>query len=192
MRSTGDLPVRVCVCHCAALPRPVSSTNGKFSFGGSGIGLATVELLAGAGAAVALNHLPGDSAAAAAAQRLQADNLEVTPALGDVSKVEARASVQVAVDPTAPRNTSVALAAGTDDPVAGESVALIATVKPAGAAGKVEFVEGEQIVGSAEVTGGTATADVVIATSGAHTYIARFVPADEDAFATALVRKILG
>ncbi len=110
------------------------------------------------------------------------DGAHPVVALGDVSKAEARASVQVAVDPTAPRNTSVALAAGTDDPVAGESVALIATVKPAGAAGKVEFLEGEQIVGSAEVTGGTATADVVIATSGAHTYIARFVPADEDAF----------
>lgn len=103
-------------------------------------------------------------------------------ALGEVSNVEARASILVAVDPTAPRNTSVSLAAGSDDPVAGESIPLVATVKPAGAAGKVDFYEGDEIVGSAEVTGGTATADVTIATSGAHTYVARFVPADDEAF----------
>lgn len=43
-------------------------------------------------------------------------------ALGEVSQVEARASVLVAADPQAPRKTSVALAAGSDDPVAGESI----------------------------------------------------------------------
>lgn len=110
------------------------------------------------------------------------DGAHPVVALGDVSKVEARTSVQVAADPTAPRNTSVSLAAGTADPVAGESVALIATVKPAGAAGKVDFYEGDAMVGSAEVTGGTATADVTIATSGTHTYIGRFVPADDEAY----------
>ena len=110
------------------------------------------------------------------------DGAHPVVALGDVSKVEARGAVQVAVDPTAPRNTSVSLSAGSDDPVAGESIPLIATVKPAGAAGKVDFFEGDEIVGSAEVTGGTATADVTIATSGAHTYIARFVPSDDTAF----------
>ena len=103
-------------------------------------------------------------------------------ALGAVSKVEARATIQVATDPQAPRNTSVTLAAGSDDPVAGESIPLIATVKPAGAAGKVDFFEGDTIVGSAQVTGGTATADVTIATSGEHTYVARFVPFDDAAF----------
>lgn len=104
-------------------------------------------------------------------------------ALGDVSNVEARASLQVTIDTTVPQRTSVTLAAGSDDPVAGESIPLIATVKPAGAAGKVDFFEGDEIVGSAEVTGGTATADVTIATSGEHTYIARFVPSDPEAFA---------
>ncbi|MFB4353424.1 GH92 family glycosyl hydrolase [Microbacterium sp. LS_15] len=103
-------------------------------------------------------------------------------ALGDVSKVEARASLLVVGDPTAPKNTSVTLKAGSDDPVAGESVPLIATVKPAGAAGQVEFLEGDVVVGSAGVSAGVATADVTIATSGQHTYTARFVPSDETAF----------
>ena len=103
-------------------------------------------------------------------------------ALGEVSKVEARASVLVATDPQSPRKTAVTLAAGSDDAVAGESIPLIATVKPAGAAGKVDFFEGDEIVGSAEVTGGTATADVTIPTSGTHVYVARFVPSDETAY----------
>lgn len=103
-------------------------------------------------------------------------------ALGVVSQVEARASVQVATDPQAPRNTSVTLTAGSDDPVAGESIPLIAKVKPVGAAGKVDFFEGDEIVGSAEVTAGTATADVTIPTSGEHTYVARFIPSDETAY----------
>jgi 3-oxoacyl-[acyl-carrier protein] reductase len=53
--------------------------------GGSGIGLATVELLARSGAAVALNHLPGDEAAADQARRLSAEGLAVIAAPGDVS-----------------------------------------------------------------------------------------------------------
>ena len=65
--------------------------------GGSGIGLATVELLAGAGAAVALNHLPGDAAAAAEVQRLQAGGLEVTAAPGDVSNVDSVAAMAAGV-----------------------------------------------------------------------------------------------
>ncbi|WP_449407109.1 GH92 family glycosyl hydrolase [Microbacterium maritypicum] len=103
-------------------------------------------------------------------------------ALGDVSKVEARASLLVVGDPAAPKNTSVTLTSGSDDPVAGEAIPLIATVKPAGAAGQVEFLEGEVVVGSANVSAGAATADITIATSGAHTYTARFVPSDPDAF----------
>lgn len=101
-------------------------------------------------------------------------------ALGDVSKVEARASLLVVGDPAGPRNTSVSLASGSDDPVAGESIPLIATVTPQGAAGKVEFLEGVDVVGSAAVSAGTATAEVTIATSGEHTYVARFVPADAE------------
>ncbi|CAH0233842.1 hypothetical protein SRABI76_02825 [Microbacterium oxydans] len=103
-------------------------------------------------------------------------------ALGDVSNVEARASLRVSADTTAPKSTSVALSAGSDDPVAGETITLNATVKPADAAGTVEFVEGETVVGSATVTAGGASAEVLIATSGEHTFIARFVPSDPEAY----------
>jgi hypothetical protein len=103
-------------------------------------------------------------------------------AIGGVSNVEARAMLQVVADTTAPRATSVSLAAGSTDPVAGESTPLIATVSPTGAAGRVEFFEGEVVVGSAEVSAGTATADVTIPTSGQHTFVARFVPSDAEAY----------
>lgn len=103
-------------------------------------------------------------------------------ALGSVSKAEARASLRVVGDPAMPKNTSVVLKSGSEDPVAGESTPLVATVRPSGAAGAVEFLEGEAVVGSASVSGGVATADVMIATSGAHTYTARFVPSDPTAF----------
>ncbi|MEV4669261.1 GH92 family glycosyl hydrolase [Microbacterium sp. LWO12-1.2] len=103
-------------------------------------------------------------------------------ALGDVSNVEARTSLRVTAETSAPQSTSVTLTAGTDDAVAGESVELTATVTPAGAAGKVDFIEGDTVVGSATVTAGTATADVLIATSGTHTFVARFVPSDPEAY----------
>ncbi|WP_144875532.1 GH92 family glycosyl hydrolase [Microbacterium sp. 1.5R] len=103
-------------------------------------------------------------------------------ALGDVSLVEARTSLLVVGETTIPKSTSVSLTAGSDDPVAGETIPLVATVTPSGAAGTVEFVEGDLVVGSASVSAGVATADVRIATSGQHTYTARFVPADADAF----------
>jgi len=103
-------------------------------------------------------------------------------ALGDVSNVEARASLRVSPETTAPKSTSVTLTAGSDDPVAGETIALNATVTPADAAGSVEFVEGETVVGSATVTAGSASAEVLIATSGEHTYVARFVPSDPEAY----------
>ncbi|WP_291295879.1 SDR family NAD(P)-dependent oxidoreductase [Elioraea sp.] len=53
--------------------------------GASGIGLATVEQLARLGAAVALNHLPGDPAGPAAVGRLCAEGYAVIAAPGDVS-----------------------------------------------------------------------------------------------------------
>jgi len=51
--------------------------------GASGIGLATVELLARSGAAVAINDLPGDRLEATAA-RLRKEGLHVTTAPGEV------------------------------------------------------------------------------------------------------------
>jgi len=53
--------------------------------GASGIGLATVELLARSGAAVAINDLPGDRLEATAA-RLCKEGLHVTTAPGDVGQ----------------------------------------------------------------------------------------------------------
>ena len=52
----------------------------------SGIGLATVELLARRGAKVALNHLPDDARGAAVVAELRGEGLDVIAAPGDVSK----------------------------------------------------------------------------------------------------------
>ncbi|MFC6356328.1 GH92 family glycosyl hydrolase [Luethyella okanaganae] len=103
-------------------------------------------------------------------------------ALGDVSKVEARAVVHVRTATTGPRQTAVVLRAGGDDPVAGESFPLVAAVSPTAAAGKVEFLEGDAAVGSASASAGTATAEVRIETAGSHVYIARFTPDDPALF----------
>jgi 3-oxoacyl-[acyl-carrier protein] reductase len=52
--------------------------------GASGIGLATVRMLAGAGARVAVNHLPGDARAEAVLAELRAAGHDVLSAPGDV------------------------------------------------------------------------------------------------------------
>jgi 3-oxoacyl-[acyl-carrier protein] reductase len=65
--------------------------------GGSGIGLATVELLAAAGADVALNHLPDDAAAMAEVRRLRAADLSVTSAPGNVSNAGSVVSMATGV-----------------------------------------------------------------------------------------------
>jgi len=67
--------------------------------GASGIGLATVELLARCGAAVAVNHLGDDPRGAAAVERLGAAGYRVFAAPGDVSEAsEAGAMVARALD----------------------------------------------------------------------------------------------
>ncbi|MGO2521043.1 MAG: GH92 family glycosyl hydrolase, partial [Microbacterium sp.] len=103
-------------------------------------------------------------------------------ALGKESNIEAAATLQVKAAAAEAEATSVALTTDADDVVAGDLVSLMATVDPAEAAGSVEFVEGEMVIGTASVSGGVAIADVEIATSGAHTFVARFVPADPEAF----------
>lgn len=103
-------------------------------------------------------------------------------ALGAVSKVEARTTVQVRAATPGPVQTTVALRAGADDPVAGESFPLVAVVTPGGAAGTVEFLEGDAVVGSASASAGTATAEVRIGAAGPHVYVARFTPDDPARF----------
>src|SRR5579883_1896496 len=56
--------------------------------GASGVGLATVELLARSGAKVAMNHRPGNRAATGEIERLAAQGLAVLSAPGDVAKPE--------------------------------------------------------------------------------------------------------
>jgi 3-oxoacyl-[acyl-carrier protein] reductase len=64
----------------------------------SGIGLATVEMLALRGARVALNHLPGDERGEEQVERLRSAGLEVIGAPGDVSRPgEAEAMVETAI-----------------------------------------------------------------------------------------------
>jgi len=67
--------------------------------GASGIGLATLTLLARCGATVAMNHLPDDKRAADEIARLKADGLNVIAAPGSVSEESAvYAMVNQAID----------------------------------------------------------------------------------------------
>jgi len=67
--------------------------------GASGIGLATVEMFARAGATVALNHLADDPRGAQQVERLKGQGLKIVSAPGNVSKPgEAEAMVARAID----------------------------------------------------------------------------------------------
>ena len=103
-------------------------------------------------------------------------------AIGEVSNVEARANIRVEAPVEGAVDTTTTLRSDASDPVAGDLVTLTATVDPDVAAGQVEIVEGDAVVGSASVSGGTATVDVRIATSGVHAYVAQFTPSDAEAF----------
>ncbi len=75
--------------------------NGKCALvtgGISGIGLATVRMLAGAGATVAVNHLPGDARAEAALADLRVSGGRIVAAPGNVGVGgEAEAMVEAAI-----------------------------------------------------------------------------------------------
>jgi len=67
--------------------------------GASGIGLATVELFARAGATVAINHLPDDPRGEQEVQRLQRAGHRVVSAPGNVGKPgEAERRVAAAIE----------------------------------------------------------------------------------------------
>ncbi len=103
-------------------------------------------------------------------------------ALGAVSNIEAVVTLQVRAPLPGAEATSVQLTADADDVVVGDLVAMTAVIEPSAAVGSVEFVEGETVVGTASVSGGSATADIEIATSDEHTFVARFIPSDPEAF----------
>ncbi|MFF2389338.1 GH92 family glycosyl hydrolase [Agromyces sp. NPDC058104] len=108
-----------------------------------------------------------------------ADGEYPVTAFGAVSAVEASATLTVLTPATA---TTVVLGSEAEAPVAGDLLALSATVAPAAAAGQVEIREGDAVVGTATVIAGTATVDVRVETSGVHTYTAHFTPDDPAAY----------
>src|SRR5690606_8097296 len=110
------------------------------------------------------------------------DGVYPITALGAVSNIEAVVTLQVRAPLPGAEATSVQPTADADDVVVGDLVAMTAVIEPSAAVGSVEFVEGETVVGTASVSGGSATADIEIATSGEHTFVARFIPADPEAF----------
>jgi len=84
-------------------------------------------------------------------------------------------------DPGAVTTTTTLAAEPTSAP-AGQPVALTATVTGDGAAGSVEFLDGETSLGTADVTGGAATLTVDSLSVGAHPLTAEFTPTDPEAF----------
>src|SRR3979409_1476995 len=67
--------------------------------GASGVGIATVALMARCGARVALNHRPGNKSAAGEIEKLKAEGLDVISAPGAVAKpVECERMVPAAIE----------------------------------------------------------------------------------------------
>jgi len=95
------------------------------------------------------------------------------------------AAVSYVVNAAAATATTTALSVTPAGPVEEHtSVALGATVTPAGAAGKVQFTDGGANLGAAvTVVGGAATLTTSSLAAGAHSFTAKFVPADAATFA---------
>lgn len=75
---------------------------------------------------------------------------------------------------SAPVNTTTTLASSPAAPTTADVVTLTATVGPAGATGTVAFMEGATTVGSAAVSGGSASISLTGLTAGTHSYTAAF------------------
>lgn len=143
-----------------------------------------VEVRFGDGDAVSVrSDADGGLAAEVAVPDAAADGEYPVTATGEVSQTPASATIRVLTPTEGAQKTATTLASDASDPVAGDQVTLTATVDPAGAAGQIEIVEGRTVVGGASVNGGTASVDVRIATSGEHTYVAKFTPSDAEEFA---------
>jgi hypothetical protein len=71
--------------------------------------------------------------------------------------------------------TASALVADPNPSPCGAALDLVATVSPAGAAGAVQFLDGPTVLGSAPLSGGTATLPVATLTVGAHSLTAAYL-----------------
>ncbi|MDN6565964.1 MAG: Ig-like domain repeat protein, partial [Actinomyces sp.] len=109
--------------------------------------------------------------------------VQVITALGDVSKVEAQARVTVSEPDVDPVATRTQLAASASEVMVNQPFRLTATLSPDTATGTVRVYEGDTELGSGVVSGGVATVDLRLATSGVHVLSAEFVPDNPQAFA---------
>lgn len=182
--ATDETQVTVIPVYEPVLTAPTEALRPGATFTLSGTGFAPsedVDVTLGTGEPV---MVPADDAGAIETELTvpedAADGSLAITAVGRTSGAQALASVTVAAAPVA-TSTSTTLS-GPESATAGAPFTLTATVTPEGAAGQVVFSEGEQVVGSATVSAGTASASVT-ASAGAHSYTAYFVPDDETLFA---------
>lgn len=92
----------------------------------------------------------------------------------DAEETSASVTVEDARTPT-----TVALSVSSSTLVLGQEITLSAATGPGDAGGRVEFLEGDTVVASAEVTSGHAQAGVEPGV-GNHVYTARYLPSDVD------------
>lgn len=103
-------------------------------------------------------------------------------AVGRTSGAEATATLTVVTETAPPTATTTTLTGPESAPTAGIAFTLDVAVAPADAAGQVVVTEGDEIIGSATVTGGSASVQVT-ASAGSHAYTATFVPDDDELYA---------
>ncbi len=110
-----------------------------------------------------------------------------TDAVASTSTQDAQARALIEGGVTEKQDASVVLASSSGSAKTGDPVTLTATVTPADAAGAVEFIEGETVLGRVPVDASTGLVSYTVAnvTEGTHRYIAQFVPVDLDAYTTA-------
>ncbi|WP_137875496.1 Ig-like domain-containing protein, partial [Rhodococcus sp. Q] len=95
---------------------------------------------------------------------------------GFATSVSALGTVDVSTDPVIVDTTTTLNVTGTA--VTGTAVDLTATVNPAEATGTVEFKDGDTVLGTAPVTGGTATLGHTFTTAGSHSITAAYSGAE--------------
>ena len=145
-----------------------------------GTGLAQILESAGAGAGVTFGSGDYD-----VALLCYDENFETVTAADAWIHINLEARTWNVIEgPTNPGavDTTTTLAADPTSVEAGGTVTLTATVTGDGAAGSVEFLDGSNSLGSADVSGGTATKTVTMPSAGSHSLTAKFTPNDPAAF----------